>query len=215
MVNLINQLTLLISVLLALTCHEFAHGYAAYKMGDDTAQSEGRLTLNPLKHIDIFGAICLYLFHFGWAKPVPINPYLFRDRKKGLIVVSLAGPLTNIVLSFISYFIVVVIVTFVKGAVLSTGLSILVSFLSVFSTINLGLGIFNLIPIPPLDGSKILVAYLPENIKYKFFQLERYGMLILMLLLYFNVLTPILVVAREAILASFQFVIKIILGWIF
>lgn len=141
-------------VILAIVCHECAHGWVSYKLGDPTAKNAGRLTLNPLKHLDPIGALCMLFFHVGWANPVPINPMYYRDRKKGIIYVSLAGPAANFVLAFLSLFIEGLLMKF--GSDSSTVIWVLCQLCYYSAVVNMGLGLFNLIPIPPLDGSKIV-----------------------------------------------------------
>ena len=145
--------------LLAIVCHECAHGWVSYKLGDPTAKNAGRLTLNPLKHIDPIGILCMVLFRVGWAKPVPINPYYYRDRKKGIIYVSIAGPATNFILAFISLLI--------EGLLLKYSPShnanwIFCQLCYYSAVVNISLGLFNLVPIPPLDGSKVLGELWPK-----------------------------------------------------
>lgn len=192
-------------LLLALTLHEFAHGYAAYLMGDNTARYSGRLTLNPVKHLDPIGAICLLLFRFGWAKPVPINPRNFRKRgRTGIIVVSLAGPLANFVLGLISCIMFYVIAVFVRS---NAPLVEFVSQVFLYSIyMNAGLMIFNLIPVPPLDGSKILLEFLPPRAKYKIYQYERYFSLILLVLVYAGTITPVLSVLQRYVISFYEYI---------
>ena len=164
------------AALVALTIHEFAHGYAAYKLGDDTAKSFGRLTLNPMKHLDPIGALCMMLFHFGWAKPVPINPRNFKDPRKGFAITALAGPATNIVVGFFTAFFYLLCLSTFKStsSLFVTNLQInTILFLLYFFQINIGLGIFNLIPVPPFDGSRILNVILPDRIYFKVMKYER------------------------------------------
>ena len=178
----------LIVALIALPIHECAHGYAAYRMGDYTAKREGRLTLNPLAHFDIFGTIAMILFGFGWAKPVPINPLNFENPKKGMMISSLAGPMSNIGLAFISM--VLYKLSYIpqymgiSGAFFST----IQMFLLYMITINITLGVFNLIPIPPLDGSRIATYFLPQRIYFKIMQYENLIFLGLIIALWFGVL---------------------------
>jgi Zn-dependent protease len=179
-----------LAVLIILTLHEFAHGYTAYKLGDNTARSMGRLTLNPLAHLDPFGALCLVLFHFGWAKPVPINPRNFKNPKRDFALTALAGPLFNIILAFISAFLYLVMlsifskISFASKFLYQIALNTL-KFIFIFHSINIGLGIFNLIPVPPLDGSRILNVVLPPKIYFGIMRHERkiYWVLISWLLL--------------------------------
>lgn len=172
-----------IAVLVAIIPHEIAHGFAAYLCGDQTAKNDGRLSLNPLHHLDPIGTICLIFFKFGWAKPVMINPNNFRDRKKGTFFVAIAGVLTNFILAFIS-------VIILKHIHLNEFMQELL--LNIF-WFNIILGVFNLIPIPPLDGSKILFSFLPLKYEYYLIKYERYGYIILLLLIMSSTLDKILV----------------------
>ena len=171
--------TLLLSALaalVALTIHEFAHGYVAYKLGDDTAKSLGRLSLNPIDHLDLLGALCMVLFHFGWAKPVPIDPRNFKNPRRGFAITALAGPLTNILVAFLTAFLYLLCLSnlaetdsfFLNNLQINT-----VLFLRYFFAINIGLGIFNLIPVPPFDGSRILNVIIPEKAYFKVMRYER------------------------------------------
>lgn len=171
--------TLLLSALaalVALTFHEFAHGYVAYRLGDDTAKSLGRLSLNPIKHLDPFGAICMVLFHFGWAKPVPIDPRNFKNPRKGFAITACAGPLANIIIAFFASFLYLLCLSnltetssaFLNNLQINTTL-----FLMYFFSINIGLGIFNLIPVPPFDGSRILNVILPKHLYFKIMKYEK------------------------------------------
>lgn len=165
-------LSLLVSipgVLVAITFHEFAHGYAAYKLGDNTAKSEGRLSLNPLAHLDPIGTLMLLFAGFGWGKPVNVNPTRYTRKismEKGEAIVSVAGPLTNIILAFIFALIYGAVVKFASiEFLLSTVGDVIKMLLAATISINIGLGVFNLIPLPPLDGSKIIMPFLPYNAK--------------------------------------------------
>ncbi|MBQ1374948.1 MAG: site-2 protease family protein [Clostridia bacterium] len=180
----------LIAVILALTFHEFSHGLAAYLMGDDTARSQGRLTLNPLKHIDIFGCIMLLLVGFGWAKPVGVNPMRFKNPKAGMAITALAGPVSNFILAFIFYVLALVVqinATGANGQIGQTAIAV-ITFFSVCISMNIGLGIFNMIPVPPLDGSRVVTAFLPDRMYFGIMRYERYIMIGLMALLFLNVL---------------------------
>ncbi len=163
------------SILIASTVHEYAHAYSAYKLGDPTAKAEGRLTLNPLKHIDPIGAISMILFRFGWSKPVPINEYNFEKRETYTALTALAGPLSNLILASIAG-----ILNYVLKL---DSNSLIVFLLYIFATINIALAIFNLIPIPPLDGHKIVRALLPKSIRYYWEKLERYSLILILLLI--------------------------------
>ncbi len=198
------------ALLIALTVHEYAHGYAAYKMGDHTAKYSGRLSLNPAHHLDLLGTICMLFFHFGWARPVPINPRNFRDSKKGIIVVSLAGPFANFVVALLSMFalrIMVKVFPYPYAGIYDFFLNIVGAMVQ----LNVGLMVFNLLPIPPLDGSKVLLEFLPYRLKYRFYQFERYSGLILMALIATNVLTPLLITLRSWVLALINLIVGLVL----
>lgn len=178
----------LIVALTALPVHECAHAYAAMRMGDHTAERQGRLTLNPFAHFDPIGTTAIILFGFGWAKPVPINPLNFNNPKKGMMLSALAGPLSNIGLAFLS-------MVFYKLVPLLSYIGIGASFVSTLSTffyyamtINISLGVFNLIPIPPLDGSRIATYFLPQRTYFKIMQYERYILIAFFLILWLGVL---------------------------
>jgi len=173
-----------IPLLYAVIFHELAHGWVAYRMGDPTAKSLGRLTINPLKHLDPMGTLMLFLFGFGWAKPVPVNPNLLRDRRKGMILVSAAGVITNMLLAFCALFLYRLLSPLPSG--------IAAQLLYYFARINIILAAFNLIPLPPLDGSKILMGFLPPGAQKSLLGLERYGLLIIIALLYLGVLEPVI-----------------------
>ena len=195
--RLLQILLTLPAILLSLSVHELSHGYAAHYLGDPTPKAYGRLSLNPLKHIDPFGFIALLLFRVGWAKPVMVNSRYFKNPKRDMAITALAGPLSNFLLAFLFSFISVFVDRI--GSYFSLFSSDSVSPYYVFCLIvyfmvpiNLGLGIFNLIPIPPLDGSKILYAFLPNHIIYKILPYENYIRLALIILLWFGFLgTPL------------------------
>lgn len=175
------------AVLIAICLHEYAHGWVSYLCGDPTPKRGGRLSLNPLHHLDPVGTLCLIFFHFGWAKPVMVNPNYYKKRKLGMVLVAIAGPLTNFIVAFLSMLGMGIILKQTGGYAGDVTVYIF-TFLNYLAIINIGLGSFNLIPFPPLDGSKIVGALLPEDKYFGFMRYERYGQGILMLLLVTNIL---------------------------
>ncbi len=166
-------------ILLALTFHEYAHAYVAHRFGDDTAKQNGRLSLNPLRHLDPLGTIMIFLVHFGWAKPVPVNPYRLKNPKKDMLWISAAGPLSNMILALISGLLLRFLFA-AAGMPDQNSLMSLVMFMLIMSLqINLALAVFNILPIAPLDGSKILAGLLPARYENAIAQLERYGPFVL------------------------------------
>ncbi len=171
----------------AIILHEVSHGYVAYLLGDPTAKRAGRLSLNPLVHVDPVGTVILPIamliisggsYFFGWAKPVPINPYRFKDQRLGMLLTGIAGPLTNIALSALSCIILRVAMGFSDGSGFAFNATA-AGLLLFFAQANLVLAFFNLIPIPPLDGSRVLQFFLPDRLRDMYHSLERYGFLIL------------------------------------
>lgn len=180
---LTNALISVIPALICITFHELAHGYTAYRLGDTTAKDMGRLTLNPIKHIDIFGLIMMILFRFGWAKPVPVNMRNFKRPKWYMAITAAAGPLSNLALSVIVMFIYgLAFMPLMRKGADGTGYLIL-NMLDLTAYISVALAIFNLLPIPPLDGSKVLFSLIPEQAYYKLMRYERYGMVLLILIM--------------------------------
>ena len=178
-----EMLIVVAASLLCITFHETCHGLVAYWMGDPTAKKQGRLSLNPLRHIDIMGLVMMAVCHFGWAKPVPINPSYFKNRRVGIALVSLAGPASNFVLALLALFLY-----YPLRLTSSPILTAIALMLYMTAVMSIGLGVFNLIPVPPLDGSKILLAFLPAKYEYKFAQYEQYIQFILLILLFVGVL---------------------------
>ena len=204
---IISLLLFIPTILISLTVHEYCHGYAAYKCGDNTAKWNGRLTLNPLKHLDIIGTLMMLIFGFGYAKPVPINPRNFKHYRLGLCVVSVAGPLSNVLLALIgmaALYITVqidqsLIINYIFGEA-SNLETVWVTFIVNFILANAALAIFNLLPIPPLDGSRIVSSVLPSKIAYYYNKYESYIMIIVLVLLYFNVLDGAIYFLRDGLM---------------
>ena len=169
----------LVSVFLCLTVHETCHGLAALALGDPTAKRARRLSLNPLRHIDWFGLLMMVTVGFGWAKPVPVNPNYFRKPKQGMAVTALAGPVSNFLLALVLLFAGRLVYDY---APYSAANQRLLTFLLTTAILSLGLGLFNLIPIPPLDGSKVLAMFLPNSAYGQLMRYERYGILVLLAL---------------------------------
>ncbi len=194
-------------ILLALTVHEFSHGYVAYRMGDPTAKSMGRLSLNPLRHLDPIGTILFFLIHIGWARPVPVNAAYFRNPRKDMLWVALAGPVSNIVLAILSALAAKALLQ-VAGTVPSTVLNaVLVPLFGMLQAsvwINIVLCIFNFIPIPPLDGSRILMGILPYEAARSLANFERYGFVLVLLLaatgILGRIINPIIYFAHSLLL---------------
>ena len=178
--NLTDYIYIVVAALFAIILHEIAHGLVSTWLGDPTPKRQGRLSLNPLKHLDPIGTLCLIFFHVGWAKPVVVNPDYYKNKKRGMALVALAGPLMNFLVAIFS---IIIMAIFVKVNAYSNVLIIIYNFLLYFSVINLGLGLFNLIPIPPLDGSRILGAFLKDDTYEQYMKYERYGFIIIAILL--------------------------------
>lgn len=187
-------MSLLIHALVLFTAvpvHECAHAWAADKLGDSTPRNQGRVTLNPFAHLTLWGSLMLILAGFGWGKPVMIDPRNFKDPKKGMMLSSLAGPAANFVMAFIAMIIMRILINIAVIAQ-SSAASLLSYIFEYIAIINIGLGVFNFLPVPPLDGSKIFGAILPERLYFKIMQYERYIAIIMIVLLYSGLLdTPI------------------------
>ncbi|MDO4544383.1 MAG: site-2 protease family protein [Clostridia bacterium] len=195
--NPLELLYMLPALLLSLTVHEWGHAYVAYRCGDPTARNLGRMTLNPLAHFDIFGTLCLLVVGFGWAKPVPVNSRNFRHPKRDEILVSLAGVTMNLMLLIVSMCVFAICLRINARLIFNEAL---MGILTYFMAFNATLMIFNLIPIPPLDGSHILEIALVRHVNPKFFYyFRRYGMFILLALLWFNVLDVPLAWAQNTV----------------
>lgn len=186
--NLIQEIiTTAPPFLFALTVHEFAHGYVANRLGDPTAANLGRLTLNPLKHLDLIGTLAFFLIKIGWAKPVPVDPRYFKHPRQDMLWVSLAGPGVNLAVAVASALVAKLLILF--STLLPTMILMPILQMTVASIwINIMLGIFNLVPIPPLDGSKIMMALLPPGLAVSYARFERYGFILLLILFYTGIL---------------------------
>ena len=182
--SLLDMVLRLASVLLCLTVHETCHGLAAYALGDPTARRAHRLSLNPLRHIDWFGLLMMFAVGFGWAKPVPVNPNYFKKPKQGMALTALAGPVSNFLLALLTLLAARI---FCDVAAYSETNQSILDFLLMVAVLSIGLGLFNLVPIPPLDGSKVLFAVLPDRAYNQLMRYERYGMLVLFALVFFDV----------------------------
>ncbi len=204
--NIVNYLLLIPAALIALSVHEFAHGYIAYRLGDPTARSLGRLTLNPAKHLDPIGTVCMVLFRFGWAKPVPINPRYFKDPRKGMALTAAAGPIANLLLAIIGA-LLFKLSALLGGTVISAlpnemviyFFFYLTQFFLLFHYLNLSLCVFNLIPLPPLDGSRIFYVFLPPKWYFGVMKHERTIQIVLLIALW---------------LGAFSGALEAIVGWL-
>ena len=182
--SLLAALVRAAAVLVCLAVHESCHGLAAWALGDPTARRQHRLSLNPLRHIDWIGLLMMFAVGFGWAKPVPVDPRYFKNPKRGMALTALAGPMSNFALALLALVLLRVLMPLLPVA--DWSLALLGFFLQT-SQLSVGLGVFNLIPIPPLDGSKVLAAFLPDRQDYTLMHYERYGILVLLVLSFLNV----------------------------
>ena len=212
MENFVSSLTELLARLIvlfsAITVHEYAHGLIAYKLGDPTAKYAGRLSLNPMSHLDPIGALCMVFFRFGWAKPVPVNPMYFTDRKRDNALVALAGPLSNILLAFVS----TVITAFYYVYIGIRFDNFLVDFIYIvliqLALVNISFAVFNLIPCPPLDGSKILGAFLSYSSYSRLLQYEHLGFPILIILSLTGILGRVLALFINPLISLWYFTLN-------
>ncbi|KAA6451061.1 site-2 protease family protein [Bacillus swezeyi] len=170
----------------AFTVHEVAHAYVAYKFGDETAKRQGRLTLNPLKHLDPFGTILIFLMGFGWAKPVPVNRFYFKKPRLAGVLVSIAGPISNLILALLGF--ILILLSAKLSSVLPSGFYLgLVQFLTIWINLNLLLFLFNLLPFPPLDGFRVIQDVVAPDLRAKLTKYEAYGSLVFLII----VITPL------------------------
>ncbi len=184
---LTDALLSVIPVLICITLHECAHGYTALRLGDPTAKNAGRLSLNPLKHFDIMGFVMMAFVGFGWAKPVPIDPRYFKDPKRGMAVTAAAGPVCNVLITLVFLFLFGLMTPVLSG----NGKVLLYFYRMLYKTayLSLAFAIFNIFPIPPLDGSKVLYSFIPERAYWKLMRYERYGMILLVILVVTGILS--------------------------
>ncbi len=211
--NIINNLPVYLMripvILLALTVHETAHGWVAYKMGDSTAYNFGRLTLNPLKHLDPIGTLMMLIVGFGWAKPVPINARNFNNPRKGMALTALAGPVSNLLMSLCGMLVYRIIFA-LFGYPDNNVYLVIMMFISIFYQLNLYFAIFNMIPVPPLDGSRVLFVLLPDKYYFGIMKYERYIMLAMMLLLFTGVMSIPLSFIAKLIENGFMYLLNFI-----
>ncbi|MBQ8350993.1 MAG: site-2 protease family protein [Clostridia bacterium] len=213
-INIVSMLLNIPAALIALTVHEYCHGYVAYRLGDPTARSLGRLSLNPLKHLDPIGTLFMILFGFGYAKPVPINPRYFKDPRKGMALTAAAGPISNLLLAFLGallYRLTLLLLPIVSTEFLLRFILILASFFAAFHYLNLSLCVFNMIPLPPLDGSRILYIFLPPRLYFRIMKYERVIMIILLAALWLGAFSGLINVIVNAISDGMLWLISLLI----
>lgn len=203
---LMNLIAGLPGIVIAMTVHEYSHARVAYALGDFTPRLQGRLTLNPAAHVDPIGLLMLFLVHFGWAKPVQINPMNFSNPRRDDILVSLAGPASNLIVSFVALIILVLMAKF--DFPLSEGVLVVFNLIIIY---NINFAIFNMLPIPPLDGSHILRNLLPYNLARAYDQLERYSFIFLLIIIATPVLSYVFVPLQRFIFSIFQLIVNLLL----
>ena len=203
-----NMLLSILPALICITLHELSHGFVAYKLGDNTAKNMGRLTLNPIKHIDLVGLIMMVAFKFGWAKPVPVNMRNFKNPKRDMAITALAGPLANILIGMVFLFIfgLVYVPCMMRGSDTAVGI-----IKTVYTTayLSFALAVFNIVPVPPLDGSKVLFSLMSDEAYMKLMRYEKYGMILLLFLVWSGILGNPLSTATEFLLDKFDFMAQL------
>ena len=218
--TLVSLLVSVPIVLFSLSFHEFAHAWAADKLGDSTARWHGRLTLNPFRHLDLVGTLSMIAFGIGWAKPVPVDARNFRNPKKGMALTGLAGPVSNLILSFAGILCYRILNAVTKlGVYLYHGSclgriygfwDVVALFLIIFSQMNTYLAVFNLIPIPPFDGSRIFYFLLPDKWYFSVMKYERVIMVVMLVLLATGILSPVISAVSDGVLSAFDFIIRLV-----
>lgn len=215
-------------VLISMTVHEFSHGWMSYKLGDPTANQKGRLTLNPLAHLDPLGTLCMFLLGFGWAKPVPINAGYYKKPKLGVALTALAGPLSNFILGFLAVLcnrIFYVLVYSNAAGISATASPFVINLIYYFSLflymsvfMNIGLAVFNLLPIPPLDGSRLMFSFLPDKLYFGYMKYERYIYYALLILILagnvfgYSLFSGFISFIVDKVIYGFEFVVRLIPG---
>lgn len=198
------------AVLIALSLHEFAHGWASYMLGDPTPKAQGRLSVNPLQHLDLVGTLLLFFVGFGWAKPVQVDSRYYENPKSDMVKVALAGPIMNFVIAFLALFISSLLEKFnVPVTIISIYVYRLLGYIAL---INVGLGLFNLIPIPPLDGSKVLLSVLPAKSYFSYMRYEQFGMIVLLMLIWLGAFNGFLIIARQSVMNGMDSIISKLLS---
>ncbi|MBD1379710.1 site-2 protease family protein [Metabacillus arenae] len=199
-----------ITLIFAFTAHEFAHAFVAYKFGDQTAKNQGRLTLNPISHLDPFGTLLIFIAGFGWARPVPVNRYFFKNPRIAGVLVSVAGPVSNLILAFLATLIFYLLA---NTGLIQAGLSDQVEqFFTIFINLNIILFLFNLLPFPPLDGYRIIEDLVPRNVRAKMTQYESYGIILFLIIVITPldryIIQPIFNSGRETVMNIFYLILQ-------
>lgn len=209
---LFNILLSVPAALISISVHESAHGYVSYKLGDPTARNLGRITLNPVKHFDLLGFICMVLFRVGWAKPVPVNSRYYKNPRRDMAITAAAGPLSNLLMAFIGVlgYEIMGLFSFREANAVFYFCYTLYLFFVIFAQLNVFLAIFNLLPVPPFDGSRIFYIFLPEKWYFGIMKYERYIMIAVILLLYLDVLDLPLNFLSGAIISGMEWLLELI-----